>query len=668
MNHTFLPHIHHRRLAVLLQQQPSPLDPLLESFDMLKTITVHTLNKRVSPADMARLAVLPSLVVTEGNQSAFQLALENIKRVGPAPRARKLVLNLLGALACVDPLSGVLLEKARVFLMVTYSNHPDHKNDSDFLRQSFGRVWYQIAPSPQPKKPLDFAMGVESRPPSETSAKQLEDSLRRYTDSSPPDQREERMLVAKQIRRALSNTYRPFTLYITHFKTITTLPDGIDLGLNIHISRCPNFAYFPDNVNAVGDLSIAWCPSFVHFPSDLRPLGTITIVGCASLTHFPEGFCPGGDVRVVRCPNFVQIPQSMFLMSEQTCISLIETSVTAAMVHTITQQIAMPGYNGPSFELSAGHHRPSVWQMPYRSEVGVSAQDLPGLFSLFGQRRDHPVWQFAIAEAETDERWDGFAWFLARLFNEIPRPDGQLPRELKQHLFAALSLMESEFTQTQSHPSSRKFIPTILQCAKRGTGAYRDDVHVGYVLLQLHTQKAMATIPEKRGVLDQYIKTMEKCIGFVSDLNLSRVVYDTHSQECVRFSIANSHDGDTTYVISMHDPVTDLTVTNADVSLDLTVSMACEQFVCIRHQTEPNRFRIIRSGNEVADALFLAYRLISDVHKPDLLFQSGHTLRDPAVRNAALQLINREVGQVHWIASLFPFSTMDLTLRFRELF
>lgn len=123
MNKLHVTNIQYRRLALPRQKQPSPIDALLDSLDMLKEIKVKSLTKMVSPEDMQRLQSLTSLVPRKESQEMFNQTLTKIAKLGPRPRYKELTLEVLSALRCVDILSDVLFVKIRMFSDVLDKNN-----------------------------------------------------------------------------------------------------------------------------------------------------------------------------------------------------------------------------------------------------------------------------------------------------------------------------------------------------------------------------------------------------------------------------------------------------------------------------------------------------------------------------------------------------------------
>ena len=417
-------------------------------------------------------------------------------------------------------------------------------------------------------------------------------------------------------------------VHIRRCSSFTVFPEGFNPQGEVTVCDCPSFTVFPEGFNPQGNVNVWICPSFMGFSEGFNPQGHVEVSDCLSFTGFLEGFNPQGNVTINDCPSFTRIPDSFFRMPRSARVDLRNTGLTASGVHTINERQNTHGYNGPRFDLSIRDH--------YQSDVAISAADLGRLLQGFGYRPENSALiRYAMTQTAYGSHWTDLAKFLTRLLNETPRPDGNIPSELKVRICSIVTGITKEYEQQAGDLSACSLTNAVLAAASSSLETCIDKVKVGYVLMQLHHRMATTEGPAQ-ALVRQSLDRVERTIDFVEKVNSLSLVYDQKSEQFEVLHLVPGDENEGEMTVDYRATVGTTRLNLPGLSLEIPELDIRSMAIATLNTEEANRYRVFRIGDEVEDILSLIYQQRMDVHQIEIRHVGCVTLKDPGIVAAAL--------------------------------
>ncbi len=78
--------------------------------------------------------------------------------------------------------------------------------------------------------------------------------------------------------------------------TITSLPDGLEIGESLILEGCTSLTSLPDGLDVGWNLDLTGCTSLKSLPNGLEIGGSLDLEGCTSLTSLPNGLYVGTNL------------------------------------------------------------------------------------------------------------------------------------------------------------------------------------------------------------------------------------------------------------------------------------------------------------------------------------------------------------------------------------
>ena len=86
------------------------------------------------------------------------------------------------------------------------------------------------------------------------------------------------------------------------YKNITTLPEGLQVGGNLSLTKCTSLTSLPDAFMVGGNLGLSKCTSLTSLTDGLKVGGNLYLTGCTNLMCLPEGLKVEGDLFAANTP------------------------------------------------------------------------------------------------------------------------------------------------------------------------------------------------------------------------------------------------------------------------------------------------------------------------------------------------------------------------------
>jgi hypothetical protein len=83
---------------------------------------------------------------------------------------------------------------------------------------------------------------------------------------------------------------------------ITSLPDGLKVGVDINLNNCYSLTSLPDGLTVGGSLNLVGCDSLTSLPDGLTVGGFLDLYLCTSLESLPDGLTVGMDLYLGGTP------------------------------------------------------------------------------------------------------------------------------------------------------------------------------------------------------------------------------------------------------------------------------------------------------------------------------------------------------------------------------
>ena len=124
------------------------------------------------------------------------------------------------------------------------------------------------------------------------------------------------------------------------YKNITTLPEGLQVGGNLSLTKCTSLTSLPDAFMVGGNLGLTGCSNITSLPDGLKVGGDLYLTGCTNLMCLPEGLKVGGNLYLTGCTNLTSLPDGLKVEGD------LFAANTPLAKYTDGELIKMIGSNG----------------------------------------------------------------------------------------------------------------------------------------------------------------------------------------------------------------------------------------------------------------------------------------------------------------------------------
>ncbi|MBD3407387.1 MAG: hypothetical protein GF411_14820 [Candidatus Lokiarchaeota archaeon] len=83
---------------------------------------------------------------------------------------------------------------------------------------------------------------------------------------------------------------------------VDILPEGLKI-CDLDLERCSSLTHLPEGLWVGMNLYLSGCSSLTHLPEGLEVGRSLYLNGCSSLTHFPEGLKVGRNLYLIGCSS-----------------------------------------------------------------------------------------------------------------------------------------------------------------------------------------------------------------------------------------------------------------------------------------------------------------------------------------------------------------------------
>jgi hypothetical protein len=100
-------------------------------------------------------------------------------------------------------------------------------------------------------------------------------------------------------------------LFLAGCTSLTTIPADLHVGLTLHLSGCTSLTTLPADLQVKRDLELRNCTSLTALPAGLQVKKDLDLMGCISLTTLPAGLKVGWSLNLIGCTSLTTLPGSL---------------------------------------------------------------------------------------------------------------------------------------------------------------------------------------------------------------------------------------------------------------------------------------------------------------------------------------------------------------------